>query len=98
MCIFFADTNQGKSIKAVQIADKISETQIVVYADFELSDKQFEARYSNNFTNHYKFNDNFLRAEINPEMADYVEAGYKSLEDFINYSIEKTIETTGARS
>ena len=53
VCILFADTNQGKSICAVWILAMISLTQKGVYIDFELSDKQFEARYSsNNFTNH----------------------------------------------
>lgn len=56
LCLMYADTNVGKSILAVQIADKISrgqnidslrvevEPQPVIYFDFELSDKQFEAR------------------------------------------------------
>lgn len=54
LCILFADTNTGKSILAVQIADSISKgepicnfqlevaPQKIVYFDFELSDKQFE--------------------------------------------------------
>src|SRR3978361_1214440 len=58
LCILFADSNLGKSILAVQIANAISngesigpftcdaETQPVLYCDFELTDKQFEARYS----------------------------------------------------
>ena len=95
--ILFADTNIGKSILATQIATTISENEKVIYFDFELSDKQFEARYSNNFTNHYPFPENFLRAEINPDQADYESAGYKSLEDFINESIEQLIINTGAK-
>lgn len=56
--ILFADTNLGKSILAVQIANSIS-TGIstcglnlkcsptpIIYFDFELSDKQFENKYS----------------------------------------------------
>lgn len=62
ICILFADTNVGKSILAVQIADMIAhglycETSLpelkpetlpqpVVYADFELSIAQFGRRYS----------------------------------------------------
>ncbi len=54
LCILFADTNVGKTILAVQIADSIScgrsipgfklETmaQKVIYCDFELNDKQFQ--------------------------------------------------------
>jgi hypothetical protein len=79
LCILFADTNQGKSILAVQIGDSISrgvsvpgfklqaQKQKILYCDFELSDKQFEARYSTDFQSHYSFDDMFLRAEINTE-------------------------------
>ncbi|MGB3586103.1 MAG: AAA family ATPase, partial [Tunicatimonas sp.] len=64
LCILFADTNLGKSILAVQIANSISKgkhisgfkleanSQPVLYFDFELSDKQFENRYSINFQQH----------------------------------------------
>jgi hypothetical protein len=97
VCILYAETNVGKSILAVQAGTEISKTQTVIYFDFELSDKQFEARYSNNFTNHFPFPDNFLRAEINPDEADYEGAGHKSLEDYINVSIEQSIIHTGAR-
>ena len=65
ICILFADTNLGKSILAVQIADSISKgiaipgfklespPKKVLYLDFELSDKQFENRCSENYQNHY---------------------------------------------
>ena len=62
ICILFADTNVGKSILAVQIADMVANgmhctttlpelrpetlSQPVVYADFELSLVQFGRRYS----------------------------------------------------
>ena len=61
LCILFADTNLGKSILAVQVGNSISKgkpildfsfeaiKQPVLYFDFELSDKQFENRYSINF-------------------------------------------------
>lgn len=79
VCILFADSNLGKSILAVQIADGISkgkgaapfevetEPQPVIYCDFELTDKQFESRYSFNYTEHYRFHSNFLRAQLNPD-------------------------------
>ena len=79
ICVLFADTNLGKSILAVQIADSISkgiaienfameaEKQKVLYFDFELSSKQVENRYSDNYTNHYRFDKNFIRTEINTE-------------------------------
>lgn len=62
VCILFADTNVGKSLLAVQIADMISRggdaqgllpdlepeggPRAVIYADFELSTVQFFKRYS----------------------------------------------------
>jgi ABC-type dipeptide/oligopeptide/nickel transport system ATPase component len=58
LCILYGDSNCGKSILAVQIADAITkgknietlkcriEPQAVLYFDFELSDKQFEIRYA----------------------------------------------------
>lgn len=42
----FADSNVGKSILAVQIADCIARTDNVLYLDFELSEKQFQLRYT----------------------------------------------------
>src|SRR5204863_2940903 len=60
--------------------------QRVVYFDFELTDKQFESRVSrrvegsDKYTDHYEFNDNFNRAEINPETRDL--AGFKTFEEF----------------
>ena len=65
LCILFADTNLGKSILAVQIGNSISKgkqikgfdleanKQQILYFDFELSDKQFENRYSINYKKHY---------------------------------------------
>lgn len=65
MCCLFADSNLGKSILAVQIGAKIAETQPVIYFDFELSDKQFQLRYTNEETKAmHKFPDNLFRAEI----------------------------------
>lgn len=106
LCILFADTNLGKSILAVQIGDAISkglmipgftleaEKQPVLYFDFELSDKQFENRYSQQFKNHYQWNENFIRVEINPD-ADIPET--QSFENYLNFSLEKSIIETGAK-
>lgn len=102
LCILFADTNLGKSILAVQICDSISrghsvigfkleiEPTKVVYFDFELSDKQFENRYSQNYSEHYQFNNNFLRAEINSEQS--IPENYKSFEEYLYESIEKLVD------
>lgn len=79
LCILFSDTNLGKSILSVQIANSLSkgistanlinecEAQKVLYLDFELTAKQFENRYSTDFKNHYIFYDNFLRSELDLE-------------------------------
>jgi RecA-family ATPase len=106
LCILFADTNLGKSILAVQIGNSISngeaikgfeleaDRQSVLYFDFELSDKQFEARYSNNFINHYSFDNNFIRAEINPNSE--IPTGI-DFETYLNNSLERVVSDTGAK-
>jgi len=106
LCILFADTNLGKSILAVQIGNSISKgeqirgfkletpKQPILYFDFELSDKQFENRYSIRFEQHYNFDSNFIRVEINPEA---IIPKAQSFEDFLNYSLERSIEETGVK-
>lgn len=106
LCILFADTNLGKSILAVQIGNSISrgeyipgfklETlkQPILYFDFELSDKQFENRYSIKFDQHYIWDDNFLRVEINPD-SDI--PNNQTLEQFLNKSLEQSIIESGAK-
>jgi len=106
LCILFADTNLGKSILAVQIGNSISKgeqirgfkletpKQPILYFDFELSDKQFENRYSIKFEQHYSFDNNFIRVEINPE-ATIPEA--QTYEHYLNYSLERSINETGAK-
>jgi RecA-family ATPase len=106
LCILFADTNLGKSILAVQIADSISKgekingfkleavKQPILYFDFELSDKQFENRYSINFQQHYIFSDNFIRVEINSD-AEIPEK--LNFEEYLNHSLEKSIIQTESK-
>lgn len=103
ICILFADTNLGKSILGVQIGDSISKgkkikgfklesiKQSILYFDFELSDKQFENRYSEKFSNHYRFNNNFKRVEINPDVDI---PGDITFEDHLNNELEKEIIRT----
>ena len=107
LCFLYSDTNLGKSILAVQIGNSIStgesvkgfkleaSKQKVLYFDFELSSKQFEARYSDNYQDHYQFCSDFLRAEINPD--NLMSEGLKDFEAYLNYSLEKAIVQTGAR-
>lgn len=104
LCILFADTNLGKSILAVQIANSISngeairgfkleaKKQVVMYFDFEMSDKQFEKRYSINYANHYIFDNNFLRIEINPDCTDF-----NDFEKALFEAIENNIVLYGAK-
>jgi len=105
ICILFADTNVGKSILAVQIGDSISkgepingfnletEKQPVLYFDFELTDKQFEVRYTAPDGSHYQFNDVFYRAEINPDALETE----MTFEEYLQMSVEEAIIHTNAR-
>ena len=106
LCILFADTNLGKSILAVQIGNSISKgenipgfkleaaKQPILYFDFELSDKQFENRYSIGFQQHYHFDNNFLRIEINPDAEIPTDESFESL---LDRSLEQSIIDTGAK-
>ncbi|MEC5165954.1 RecA-family ATPase [Flavobacterium sp. PL11] len=100
-CILFADTNLGKSILALQISNSISkgisiegfknevEPQKVMYFDFELSDKQIENRYSNDYNDHYIFNKNLLRVEINPDQE--ISSKFRDFEEYLCFSVEQAI-------
>lgn len=75
--ILFADTGQGKSILAVQIADAIasgksvlglsSTKSNVLFLDCELSTKSFQRRYTGENDSTYLFSDNLIRAELRVE-------------------------------
>jgi len=106
ICILFAGSNLGKSLLAVQVANSISKgfpipgfkletsKQPVLYFDFELSDKQFENRYSEDYTCHYHFDQNLIRVEINPdsELPEKI-----TFEDYLTHSIEQLIVTKGIK-
>ncbi len=78
LSILFADSNLGKTVLSVQIADAISkgtdilffkskiEPQKVIYFDFELSEKQFQLRYYDG-TNNYQFHPNLHRAILDSD-------------------------------
>ena len=105
LCILFSDTNLGKSILAVELAASLTEghaipgfklqggPRTVLYLDFELSDKQFEARYSEHYTNHYHFSDRFFRAELQGESTS--EEG-ESVEQQLFAALEKALVNTKA--
>lgn len=72
VCCLFADSNVGKSILGVQVGAEIANFQTVLYFDFELSDKQFQLRYTDKTTGQlHEFPPNFYRLEINIEGIDF---------------------------
>ncbi len=92
VCCLFADSNVGKSIYAVQIATEIANRKKVLYFDFELSDKQFQLRYTDSNGNLFTFPDNLYRVSINSEKFDVT-----NFEDAIIQNIEKTALRTDAK-
>ena len=104
LCILFSDTNLGKTILGVQIANSIASGNAiagfimeateskVLYLDLELSAKQFELRYSDNYDGHYLFSDNLERIEINPE---HIPEG--DVSEKINKDMEEEIISSEAK-
>ena len=107
LSILFADSNLGKSILAVQIGNSIntgvpmhpfvveSHPQPILYCDFELTDKQFESRYSDNYQDHYAFREDFYRAELNPDSE--IPKGFANFDEYLIASLERTIVQTGVK-
>ena len=106
--ILFADTNQGKSILAYQIADSISRgvpikgfdftsyRQKVIYLDYELNSKQFQARYSMDYQDEYDFDDFFIRCEIDSD-SEIPPSFHDDIEEYSMYSLEETIKCTNVK-
>lgn len=93
--ILFADTGIGKSILAFQMAVKIAnEGRDVLYVDLELSDKQFEARYSDNYEKHFVFPQNIYFADISPDA--FIPNGW-TYEDYFMDSLINEINRTGVK-
>lgn len=88
-CCLFSDSNLGKSIYGVQIATSIAEEQKVLYFDFELSDKQFQLRYTDEQGALYEFPNNLYRVEINPETLNTT-----NFEEMVISNIEQTAVQT----
>lgn len=81
MC--FAASNVGKTVFAVQIAEEISKQQPVIYFDYELSDKQFQLRYTDEDNGDlHIFPEKFMRATRSSD-------SYRNGDVF---SVEKIIE------
>lgn len=104
--ILFGDTGSNKTVHLVQLIDQLSggksthnlECEIdrplkCLFADFELSKKQFEGRYSKDWKDHYRFSEtHFFRAEFNrnsrlPEGINF--------EDFVFTSLEAEVAEKG---
>ena len=65
----FGPTGSGKTIFAMQIAEEIARFFKILYIDLELSAKQFQMRFTDPETGViHVFPDNFLRAEIDPDL------------------------------
>lgn len=113
VCILFADTNVGKSILAVQIADQVSRgepagslgstvpAQKVIYFDFELTAKQFESRFSERQegSDTYVNHYQFHKNFYRAEInPETSDIGpFDKFEDFLNTSLEQTIVSTAAK-
>ncbi len=101
LCFLFADTNAGKSILAVQIAEAVAAgrseagAQKVLYFDFELSAKQFERRYSEDYANHFNFNQNFYRVEVDIEAL--IPDRFKDESEWLDYSFNLALAESEAR-
>ena len=102
LCILFADTNLGKSILAVQIADSLTRDYCigpfknnfsadtrVLYVDCELSTRQFMIRYTDDEWGSHGFSDQFYRGELHPDMEDPVRA--YNYENYIRNELEAAI-------
>lgn len=103
LCIMFADTNLGKSVLAVHIADSLTKNYsigpfvnqaanctVLLYIDFELGAKQFELRYFDNQFGSHHFSDGFYRAEFNP--AAYEPYYHGDYEKYFNNALENAIK------
>jgi archaellum biogenesis ATPase FlaH len=107
LAILFGGTGSGKSILSVQIADVLSKgenlfsetinespPQVVIYFDFELTDKQFQIRYTNLHNNKsYQFSD-YLKI-VNIPFGEIYEPG-KNITAKIFDLIEKCLVETDA--
>jgi hypothetical protein len=102
LTILFADTGVGKSVFAVAAGDAIAAgkpfmglineapPQTVLYYDFELSDKQFQKRYSDDKNNPYQFSPNFYVSNLSLNELTAI-SGNTNFDDLIAYNIERDV-------
>ncbi|MCQ2186452.1 MAG: AAA family ATPase [Bacteroidales bacterium] len=88
----FGDSNCGKTIMAVQIGEEIAQSRNVLYADFELSEKQFQKRYTGRGGEVHIFPSSFYRATMNTCSMDS-----ENFEDVIFSSIKAAAEKVNAK-
>lgn len=91
--VLFADTGVGKSLLAVDIADHLSrgksllglsnecEALKTIYYDFELTDRQFRKRYSNEENEQYQFSENLF--------SDHIDTTVMSSANLCNHIMDK---------
>lgn len=97
ICCLFADTNLGKSILSVQIAEEIAKSKRVALFDFELTAKQFQIRYTNQATGKlHDFPHNLFRYQIDPEALAESQMEER-FEDYILKEIESTAVQTDSK-
>ena len=91
----FADSNVGKSILAIQIAEDIAKTgEIGLYFDFELSEKQFQLRFTDEQGNLHHFPSTLYR--VQPDM-NLIASIDEPFEDALMRNIENVAVETKAR-
>ena len=91
LCLF-SDSNLGKSILAVQIAQEVAENEPVVYFDFELTTKQFQKRYTDANGVLHHFPDSLLR--VRKQMNSRT---WEKFDQNVIKGIEQTLLRSGAR-
>jgi KaiC/GvpD/RAD55 family RecA-like ATPase len=109
LCFLYGDTNTGKSILAVQIANAIASgcplwtdeehaapAQQVIYFDFELSKRQFYIRYSDERGVFYDFSRNMLRAELDLSRSNHNIKAI-SFEDAVMEDLRQVVQQSMAR-
>lgn len=112
LCILFADTNQGKSLLAVQIIDSVTKGQPtlgvemelkaskVIYFDLELTSKQFEMRYAKYDKSKDVLFDHFDFSDLflRAEINPYgFDEGIEEYETFLFKEIENQASKSGAK-
>lgn len=91
----FADSNVGKSILAVQIAEDIAKTgETVLYFDFELSEKQFQLRFTDDDGTLHQFPPTFLRVHADMNLIADLDVPF---EDKLMKDIEQAAIETKAK-